>query len=207
MANTATLHNLRVTLSDSDRGVYESFELRIARHPSEGLPYMLTRVLAYCLFWEADIAFSKGQSEPDEPDEPALWVRSLDGRVKPCTLPSDFRSRRPSHREPRQCSLGPLTLPVPNLSPADTRAVGSANHSTVLLGRRVLPAATRQGRLTSNSIARTGLQVDPHPLSLLARPHHLQRVCLLHDLATARLHASAVSSQFYRSVLTGRLRA
>ncbi len=79
MANTATLHNLRVTLSDSDRVVYESFELRIARHPSEGLPYMLTRVLAYCLFWEADIAFSKGLSEPDEP---ALWVRSLDGRVK-----------------------------------------------------------------------------------------------------------------------------
>lgn len=79
MALTATLHTLRVSLSDSDRGVYESFELRVARHPSEGIPYMLTRVLAYCLLWEADIAFSKGLSAPDEP---ALWVRSLDGRVK-----------------------------------------------------------------------------------------------------------------------------
>jgi uncharacterized protein YaeQ len=79
MALTATLHTLRVSLSDSDRGVYESFELRIARHPSEGIPYMLTRALAYCLLWEADIAFSKGLSEPDEP---ALWVRSLDGRVR-----------------------------------------------------------------------------------------------------------------------------
>jgi uncharacterized protein YaeQ len=79
MALTATLHTLRVALSDTDRGVYESFELRIARHPSEGLPYMLTRTLAYCLLWQADLAFSKGLSAPDEP---ALWVRTLDGRVR-----------------------------------------------------------------------------------------------------------------------------
>lgn len=78
MAFTSTLHNLRIGLSDTDRGVYETLELRIARHPSEGLPFMLTRVLAYCLFWEPDIAFSKGLAAPDEP---ALWVRSLDGRA------------------------------------------------------------------------------------------------------------------------------
>ena len=78
MAFTSTLHNLRIGLSDSDRGVYETLELRVARHPSEGLPFMLTRVLAYCLFWEPEIAFSKGLAAPDEP---ALWVRSLDGRV------------------------------------------------------------------------------------------------------------------------------
>ena len=78
MAFTSTLHNLRIGLSDSDRGVYETLELRIARHPSEGLPFMLTRVLAYCLFYEPEIAFSRGLAAPDEP---ALWVRSLDGRV------------------------------------------------------------------------------------------------------------------------------
>ncbi|HEX2677889.1 MAG TPA: YaeQ family protein, partial [Polyangiales bacterium] len=65
--------------SDSDRGVYETLELRVARHPSETLPYMLTRVLAYCLFWHPDIAFSKGLSEADEP---AVWIRTLDGRVQ-----------------------------------------------------------------------------------------------------------------------------
>jgi uncharacterized protein YaeQ len=79
MALTATLHTLRIMLNDADRGVYETFELRIARHPSETLPYMLTRVLAYCLFWEAAIAFSKGLSTADEP---AVWVRELDGRVR-----------------------------------------------------------------------------------------------------------------------------
>ncbi len=67
MALTATLHNLRIALSDSDRGVYEALDLRIARHPSETLPYMLTRALAYCLYWEPEIAFSKGLSTADEP--------------------------------------------------------------------------------------------------------------------------------------------
>lgn len=79
MALTATLHNIQVALSDTDRGVYESFEMRVARHPSEGLAYMLTRVLAYSLFWEADIAFSKGLSTPDEP---AVWVRAPDGTIR-----------------------------------------------------------------------------------------------------------------------------
>ena len=79
MALTATLHNFRLALSDSDRGVYETLDLRVARHPSETAPYLLTRVLAYCVFWEAEIAFSKGLSTTEEP---AVWVRELDGRVK-----------------------------------------------------------------------------------------------------------------------------
>jgi len=79
MALTATLHTLRIALNDADRAVYETFELRVARHPSETLPYMLTRVLAYCLFWEAEIAFSKGLSTTDEP---ALWIHEPDGRIR-----------------------------------------------------------------------------------------------------------------------------
>ncbi len=78
MALTATLHTLRVALSDTDRSVYETLELRIARHPSETLPYMFSRTLAYCLFWEPDIQFSKGLSTTDEP---AVWVKALDGRI------------------------------------------------------------------------------------------------------------------------------
>jgi uncharacterized protein YaeQ len=79
MALTATLHTVRIALNDADRSVYETFELRVARHPSETLPYMLTRILAYCLFWEADLAFSKGLSTTDEP---ALWSHEPDGRVR-----------------------------------------------------------------------------------------------------------------------------
>jgi len=60
MALTATMHHFQITLSDVDRGVYEALDLRVARHPSETLRYMVTRTLAYCLSYEDGIAFSKG---------------------------------------------------------------------------------------------------------------------------------------------------
>jgi len=60
MAITATMHHIEVALSDVDRGVYESLDLRVAQHPSESMRYMLTRTLAYCLSYEEGIAFSKG---------------------------------------------------------------------------------------------------------------------------------------------------
>ena len=35
MALTATIYTIEIDLNDSDRGVYESLALRVARHPSE----------------------------------------------------------------------------------------------------------------------------------------------------------------------------
>jgi uncharacterized protein YaeQ len=68
MALTATVHRFEIVLSDVDRGVYETLDLRVARHPSESLRYLVTRVLAYCLSYEEGIAFSKGGvSSTDEP--------------------------------------------------------------------------------------------------------------------------------------------
>jgi uncharacterized protein YaeQ len=68
MALTATVHRLAITLSDVDRGVYESLDLRVARHPSESARYFWQRTLAYCLCYEDGIAFSKGGlSDSDEP--------------------------------------------------------------------------------------------------------------------------------------------
>ncbi len=68
MAETPTIYHLEVLLSDVDRGVYETLDLRIARHPSESMRYMLTRTFAYCLSYEEGIAFSKGGlSDTDEP--------------------------------------------------------------------------------------------------------------------------------------------
>ncbi|MDB4943861.1 MAG: hypothetical protein JWP97_3395 [Labilithrix sp.] len=67
MASGATMHHVEVALSDVDRGVYESLDLRVAQHPSESMRYMLTRTLAYCLSYEEGIAFSKGGlSDTDE---------------------------------------------------------------------------------------------------------------------------------------------
>jgi uncharacterized protein YaeQ len=79
MALTSTIYNFDVELADVDRGVYETLAIRAALHPSETEDSLLTRLLAYCLEYEEGIAFSKGLSDGDEP---ALWVREPDGRVK-----------------------------------------------------------------------------------------------------------------------------
>ena len=57
MATGATIHTFDVQLADTDRGVYEDYALRVARHPSETDAYMLTRVLAYGLEFAEGIAF------------------------------------------------------------------------------------------------------------------------------------------------------
>jgi uncharacterized protein YaeQ len=73
-----TLHHFAIGLSDVDRGVYETFELKVARHPSEAQDYLVARVLAYCLELTEGLEFSRGLWEPDEP---TLRVRDLTGRL------------------------------------------------------------------------------------------------------------------------------
>lgn len=60
MALGATMYRFTVNVSDVDRGIYETLDLRLARHPSESMRYLVTRTLAYCLSYEEGIAFSKG---------------------------------------------------------------------------------------------------------------------------------------------------
>src|SRR5580704_15405238 len=74
MAIGATIYTFTVQLSDMDRSVYETLELKVARHPSETLDYLVTRVLAYCLEYGEGISFTKGVSEGDEP---AIWIHDL----------------------------------------------------------------------------------------------------------------------------------
>ena len=78
MAQTATIYTLTIDLSDMDRGVYETLNLRVARHPSESVEYMVVRILAYCLEYQEGIEFTEGVSSVDEP---ALVVRDLTGRI------------------------------------------------------------------------------------------------------------------------------
>jgi uncharacterized protein YaeQ len=78
MALTATIYRVSVELAHIDRGVYETLDLRLARHPSESLDYMATRLLAYCLEYTEGIVFTEGVSSTDEP---AVVVRDLTGRT------------------------------------------------------------------------------------------------------------------------------
>lgn len=72
------MHTFEVDLADVDRGVYEQFTLRVARHPSETEPFMVTRILAYCLEHTEGVAFGGGVSTVDEP---AVLVRDLTGAL------------------------------------------------------------------------------------------------------------------------------
>ncbi|MEO5820640.1 MAG: YaeQ family protein [Vicinamibacteraceae bacterium] len=78
MALTATIYRVSVELAHIDRGVYETIDLRLARHPSETLDYMATRLLAYCLEYTEGIALTDGVSSGDEP---AIIVRDLTGKL------------------------------------------------------------------------------------------------------------------------------
>jgi uncharacterized protein YaeQ len=79
MAVAATIYNFDIELADSDRQVYETLALRVARHPSESPDYLVARVLAYAMEFTAGIEFSRGVSDPDEP---ALVVRDLTGTIQ-----------------------------------------------------------------------------------------------------------------------------
>lgn len=79
MALPSTIHRLDIDLSDVDRGVYTQLELRLARHPSESLRYLITRALAYALCHEEGIAFSRGGLSST--DEAPVAVTDPTGRL------------------------------------------------------------------------------------------------------------------------------
>jgi uncharacterized protein YaeQ len=79
VAIASTIYNVDIELADSDRRVYESLALRVARHPSESEEYLVARVLAYAMEFTDGITFSRGVSEPDEP---AILVRDLTGAIR-----------------------------------------------------------------------------------------------------------------------------
>lgn len=101
MALGAVIHVFNVQLSHVDRGVYESLDLRLARHPSESEEFLCARMLAYCLEHRDGLAFSKGLAEPDQP---ALEVRDLTGVMKAWIevgSPDAARLHRASKAAPR----------------------------------------------------------------------------------------------------------
>jgi uncharacterized protein YaeQ len=79
MALRATVYRCDLTLSDIDRGVYGTFALTLARHPSETEERLMVRLLAFVLFADPRLAFGRGLSTEGEPD---LWQRDDTGVVE-----------------------------------------------------------------------------------------------------------------------------
>lgn len=98
MALKATIYKAELQIADMDQHRYGDHALTIARHPSETDERMMARVLAYALYAQEGIAFTKGLFDVDEPE---VWVKNLAGEI---TLwidlgqPDDARIRRACSR-------------------------------------------------------------------------------------------------------------
>ena len=79
MALPATIYKASIQLSDIDRGCYETLAATAARHPSETEERLVARLLAYAIFFEDNLTFTKGLCASDEPD---LWIKGGDDRVR-----------------------------------------------------------------------------------------------------------------------------
>src|SRR6185295_8355237 len=80
MALPATLRKFEIALADSDRGVYEELDWRVAQHPSESERYLVARVIARALEHADGVEFSRGGVSDD--DEPAIVQRDLRGDLQ-----------------------------------------------------------------------------------------------------------------------------
>ena len=79
MALPVTIYKANIQLSDLDRGIYETLQATVARHPSETEERLVGRLLAYALLYEEGLVFTKGICEGDEPD---LWSKAPDDRIR-----------------------------------------------------------------------------------------------------------------------------
>lgn len=80
MAINTTLYRFQIELSDIPRSVYETLDFRVAQHPSEALPYLLTRVLAYALNTSDDLTFAP--TGLHDPDAAAISIPDVNGGHK-----------------------------------------------------------------------------------------------------------------------------
>ncbi|MBT3040001.1 MAG: YaeQ family protein [Candidatus Thiodiazotropha sp. (ex Ctena orbiculata)] len=79
MALKATVFKAEVQVSDMERGYYQTYNLTLARHPSETDERLMVRLLAFTLNADAALCFTKGLSTDDEPD---LWRKSLSDEIE-----------------------------------------------------------------------------------------------------------------------------
>lgn len=78
MALPSTIYRASIQLANIDSSMYLPLQVTIARHPSETEERLVARLLAYALFYEPELIFTRGVGAGDEPD---LWVIGPDGRV------------------------------------------------------------------------------------------------------------------------------
>jgi uncharacterized protein YaeQ len=78
VARASQLRRFRIELSDVQRQVYQSLDLRVAQHPSESERFLCARVLAFALEFDESLRMGKGLSTTEEP---TMMLQSPDGRL------------------------------------------------------------------------------------------------------------------------------
>lgn len=94
MALKSTVFKAHLNIADMDRDYYADHALTLARHPSETDERMMLRLLAFALYADETLQFTKGISTDDEPD---LWQKSLSDEVDlwiELGLPDESRIRK-----------------------------------------------------------------------------------------------------------------
>ena len=199
MALGSTVYNFDIDLSDSDRGVYETLAIRLARHPSESEEFLVARLLAYCLEYEEGIEFSRGGLS--DPDDPPIAVRDLTGVLKSWIdigTPAADRLHRASKSTPRFASTAQRRQPVlaglraAKIHRADDVEVYAIERSLVnalaaKLDRRMSFALAVSDREVFISLADTTLTEDrpPEALRILRQSRHA--ICAAYNLPSRPL--------------------
>lgn len=94
MALKSTIFKATLSLSDTDRHLYNDYPLTLARHPSETDERMMSRILAFALHAHEQLAFGKGISNDEEP---ALWQKNYSGDIElwiEVGMPTEERLRK-----------------------------------------------------------------------------------------------------------------
>ena len=73
------LYRFQIELSDIDRGLYQTLDLRLAQHPSETETYLLTRMCAFVLSYEEGLEYTPEGLH--DPDTPAIWSKNRQGNI------------------------------------------------------------------------------------------------------------------------------
>jgi uncharacterized protein YaeQ len=79
LALKATVFKAELQVSDMERGHYQTYNLTLARHPSETDERLMVRLLAFALNADEALSFTKGLSTEDEPE---LWLKSLSDEIE-----------------------------------------------------------------------------------------------------------------------------
>ncbi|TBW49222.1 YaeQ family protein [Marinobacter halodurans] len=114
MALKSTVFKAHINIADMDRAHYADHALTLARHPSETDERLMLRLLAFALYADETLQFSKGLSTDDEPD---LWQKSLSDEIElwiELGLPEESRIRKACGRSEKVVILayGGRAVPI-----------------------------------------------------------------------------------------------